>query len=127
METKSYLAETIVDREAVWKYPEYEDAVREQMFHDTAKALRDVLEEDHEYVISYTRPDIGGPLLLDLLDRGQTAYRAKIDVTPLVRCKDCKYDPNKNFYAPCPMSMRINRTDKSFCSFGERREDEQIH
>jgi hypothetical protein len=51
-----------------------------------------------------------------------------IDAVPVVRCKDCAYmleaKVNKKGFLICPASgMEI--TDDDFCSYGERREEEE--
>lgn len=46
------------------------------------------------------------------------------DVVEVVRCKNCKFNPNTEWVG-CPMAGIEKRTDDSFCSFGERREDEE--
>lgn len=43
------------------------------------------------------------------------------DVVEIVRCKDCKYKDT------CCRMIRNEKKPNDYCSFGERREDEQIH
>lgn len=49
-----------------------------------------------------------------------------LEVEPVVRCKDCKYNKgevNIKGYQICS-AIDINITDDDYCSFGERMEDE---
>lgn len=45
------------------------------------------------------------------------------DVVEVVRCKDCKYLHRM----VCPYGIRRTPRGNDFCSFGERREDDEVH
>jgi hypothetical protein len=43
-----------------------------------------------------------------------------IDAVPVIRCKDCKYNP-KTSYTGCPMASISGRTETDYCSRAERK------
>jgi len=43
-----------------------------------------------------------------------------MNAKPLIRCKDCKFNPKK-IVLGCPMAGSMSRNDDSFCSVGKRR------
>ena len=43
----------------------------------------------------------------------------------IVRCKDCKHNPKGIGWVSCPMTGANTRKPDDFCSYGERRSDEQ--
>ena len=46
-----------------------------------------------------------------------------VDAEPVIRCKDCKFNPEKTMLG-CPMAGSMTRNDDSFCSWAERKEEE---
>jgi hypothetical protein len=45
---------------------------------------------------------------------------ADTDIVPVIRCKDCKYNP-KTSYTGCPMASISGRTENDYCSRAERK------
>lgn len=45
-----------------------------------------------------------------------------VDASPVVRCKDCKYNPHSRDWSwvACPMTGKDTRKDMDFCSYGRR-------
>ena len=64
--------------------------------------------------------------VVDMIESRPTA-----DVVEVVRCKDCRYwQDNQEGHYPnelCPWDKNETPDEDDYCSFGERREDEQIH
>lgn len=61
------------------------------------------------------------------VDCNDIARFPTIDAVPVVRCKDCKYCDPENLHCDNPMGtiLPISRKADDFCSYGERRcEDE---
>ena len=46
---------------------------------------------------------------------------ADTDIVPVIRCKDCNYNP-KTSYTGCPMASISGRTETDYCSRAERKE-----
>lgn len=58
--------------------------------------------------------------LLELHEENMAA--APADLVEVVRCKDCKHNPEKAWFG-CPMAGNDRRGDDDFCSMAVRRED----
>lgn len=56
----------------------------------------------------------------------ETVYPGAIKqevVGELVRCRDCKYHPSKDFWIHCPMTGKGTRKPDDYCSYGERKDE----
>lgn len=47
-----------------------------------------------------------------------------IDAVPVVRCRECRYNPKDGAFIGCPFEYRVHCLPDMYCGFGERREDD---
>lgn len=85
-------------------------------------ALMEALNEEYKKTVQLI---LEGEKELDSLAEGFTeacnvAWKmAQVNVTEVVRCKDCKYLMFSDMYGECEKRLRIVRPD-DFCSEGEK-------
>ena len=55
---------------------------------------------------------------VDFIDMDDVRNAPTIDAVPVVRCKDCIYNPKRS-WVYCPMTGSNTRKDDDFCSYGK--------
>ena len=90
------------------------DLISRQAAIDTLEGCQQYKVSTEDYAVDYAQA------------KTELMMLPAADVVEVVRCKDCKYFEHNGYAEWCNGWDGITRKD-SFCSFGERRTDAEIH
>ena len=116
MEKRTYKKVMDVPTEMLVTEPVLVDKIKDRVKGEVINGIIGLMSNDNEYIVSLSDIIETQNYSCDFMSR----FEQKINLVPLVRCKDCKWKQG----SACVRFADVWTFSDDFCSRAERREDE---
>lgn len=121
---KTFSTKRLADNSFLSSDPGFLEWISSSISTELGKGIADVLSNGKEYIVQMRMKQFESPIA-EL--QNHTEIRGSVSFEPLIRCKDCKHfnrNPDIMGYYECTHFNAEIDSDNSFCSYGERREND---